>query len=54
MTPAEETETKIVGEIEVKRTASLESLHDPQRNYTRVVFIDAVEPKNHRPATRRP
>jgi len=46
---AEETETKIVGEIEVKRTASLESLHDPQRNYTRVVFIDAVEPKNHRP-----
>jgi hypothetical protein len=44
-----EAETKIVGEIEVKRTASFESLHDPHRNYTRVVFIDAVEPKNHRP-----
>lgn len=46
---ADEAETKIVGEIEVKRTASFESLHNPQRNYTRVVFIDAVEPKNHRP-----
>ena len=32
----------------MKRTASFESLHDPQRNYTRVIFIDAVEPKNHR------
>jgi len=46
---AKEAETKIVGEIEVKRTVSFEALHDPQRNYTRVVFIDAVEPKNHRP-----
>jgi hypothetical protein len=45
----EEAETTIVGEIEVKRTASFESLRNPQRNYTRVVFIDAVEPKNHRP-----
>ena len=45
---AEEAETSVVGEIEVKRTASFESLHDPQRNYTRIVFIDAVEPKNHR------
>jgi hypothetical protein len=44
----DEAETQIVGEIEVKRTASLESLHDPQRDYTRIVFIDAVEPKNHR------
>ena len=45
-----EAETKkIVGEIEVKRTASFESLSDPKRNYTRVIFIDAVEPKNHRP-----
>ena len=34
-----------MGEIEVKRTASLESLHDPQRDYTRLIFIDAVEPK---------
>lgn len=45
---ADEAETKIVGEIEIKRTASFESLHNPQRNYTRVVFVDAVEPKNHR------
>ena len=45
---ADEIETQIVGEIEVKRTASLEALHDPQRDYTRIVFIDAVEPKNHR------
>jgi hypothetical protein len=45
----EEAETSIVGEIEVKRTASFESLHDPQRNYTRIIFIDAVEPKNHLP-----
>jgi hypothetical protein len=44
----DEIEKQIIGEIEVKRTASLESLHDPQRNYTRVIFIDAVEPKNHR------
>lgn len=45
---AEEVEKQVVGDIEIKRTASLESLHDPQRNYTRVVFVDAVEPKNHR------
>jgi len=45
----DESETDlIVGEIEVKRTASFESLHDPLRNYTRIVFIDAVEPKNPR------
>jgi hypothetical protein len=51
---ADESETTIVGEIEIKRTASFESLHDPQRNYTRVVFIDAVEPKNHRLQTAHP
>jgi hypothetical protein len=45
----DESETDlIVGEIEVKRTASFESLHDPLRNYARIVFIDAVEPKNPR------
>jgi hypothetical protein len=43
-----EAETQIVGEIELKRTASFESLHEPKRSYTRVVFIDAVEPKNPR------
>lgn len=46
--PATETELKTVGDIEVRRTASFESLHNPKRNYTRLVFIDAVEPKNER------
>jgi hypothetical protein len=50
----DEIESGIVGEIEVKRTASFESLHDPQRNYTRLIFIDAVEPKNHRLQTLNP
>jgi hypothetical protein len=35
----------VVGDIEMIRTASFESLHDPQRNASRFVFIDAVEPK---------
>jgi hypothetical protein len=48
MTPPQKSRKQVVGEIEVKRTASLESLHDPQRDYTRIVFLDAVEPKNHR------
>ncbi len=43
-----EAEITIVGDIEARRTASFESLHDPKRNYTRLIFIDAVEPKNHR------
>ncbi|MCB0522799.1 MAG: hypothetical protein KDD27_27895 [Saprospiraceae bacterium] len=43
-----ETEVKTVGDIEVRRSASFESLHSPKRNYTRLVFIDAVEPKNER------
>ena len=43
--PDEKVKDLTVGEIEVKRTASLESLHDPQRDYTRLIFIDAVEPK---------
>ncbi|WP_162918528.1 hypothetical protein [Taklimakanibacter deserti] len=46
--PATETETKAVGDIEMRRTASFEMLHSPKRNYTRLVFIDAVEPKNER------
>jgi hypothetical protein len=43
-----ETEVKTVGDIEVRRSASFESLHAPKRNYTRLIFIDAVEPKNER------
>ncbi|MDT4966280.1 MAG: hypothetical protein QOJ64_1017 [Acidobacteriota bacterium] len=41
-------ESPEVGDIEVKRTASFEALHSPKRAYTRLVFIDAVEPKNPR------
>jgi hypothetical protein len=43
-----ETEQTEVGDIEVKHTASFEALHGPKRDYTRLVFIDAVEPKNPR------
>src|SRR5206468_8542300 len=46
--PATETETEEVGDIEIKHTAPFEALQDAQRNYTRLVFIDAVEPKNPR------
>ncbi len=43
-----EAETVEVGDIEIRRTASYESLQTPQRNFTRLIFIDAVEPKNPR------
>lgn len=43
-----ETETAEVGDIEVRHTASFESLQGPKRDYTRLIFIDAVEPKNRR------
>lgn len=43
-----ETEVKLVGDIEMRRTASFEMLSSPKRTYTRLVFIDAVEPKNER------
>lgn len=46
--PVTETETKAVGDIEMRRTASFEMLHAAKRNYTRLIFIDAVEPKNER------
>lgn len=46
--PDTETEVKTVGDIEVRHAASFESLSGPRRNYTRLVFIDAVEPKNER------
>ena len=39
----------VVGDIEMVRTASFESLHNPQRNAMRIVFIDAVEPKKTKP-----
>jgi hypothetical protein len=39
----------LIGDIEMLRTASFEALHDPQRNSTRIIFIDAVEPKKEPP-----
>jgi hypothetical protein len=49
---ATDTDTMEVGDIEIKRTAPLTSLLNPDRSRTTLVFIDAVEPKNnrHRPA----
>ena len=43
-----ETETFEVGDIEIKHTAPFESLEQSKRNYTRLIFIDAVEAKNQR------
>jgi hypothetical protein len=43
-----ETETSEVGDIEIRRTVSFEALQGPQRDFIRLVFIDAVEPKNQR------
>ena len=34
-----------VGEWEIVQTASLQALQDPERTYTRLVFLDAVEPQ---------
>ncbi|MEX0884290.1 MAG: hypothetical protein WDZ72_12525, partial [Cyclobacteriaceae bacterium] len=34
-----------IGKIKIIRTASFESLDNPQRNSTQIVFFDAVEPK---------
>jgi hypothetical protein len=45
---ATETQTSDVGDIEIRRTASFEALQDAQRNFSRLVFIDAVEPKSER------
>jgi hypothetical protein len=45
---AGETEDTLVGDIEVRRTASFEMLDGSQRDHTRLIFIDAVEPKNPR------
>jgi len=40
---------EIIGDIEMVRTASFESLDDPQRQASRLIFIDAVEPKKDKP-----
>jgi hypothetical protein len=44
-----ETTDVVIGDIEMVRTASFESLHNPQRHSSRIVFIDAVEPKKDKP-----
>ncbi len=46
-------EDEVVGAVELKRTASRLCIEDPDRSYTRMVFIDAVEPKKDitKPAT---
>ncbi len=40
-----ETETEIVGSIEIKKTASINALQSADRSHTTILFIDAVEPK---------
>jgi hypothetical protein len=44
--PATEAVTSEVGTVEFRHTASFEALQNPQRDSTRLIFIDAVEPKN--------
>jgi hypothetical protein len=46
--PVTETEETEVGDIEIRHTAPFEALQESKRNYTRLIFIDAVEPKNPR------
>ena len=48
---AAEAEESEVGDIEIRHTAPFEALQESKRNYTRLIFIDAVEPKNHLHAT---
>lgn len=43
---AAEEETEQVGVIEIRKTASILSLQNPDRSKTVVIFIDAVEPKS--------
>lgn len=39
------TETAVVGHLELKKTVNRIATENPDRSYTRLVFIDAVEPK---------
>ena len=38
-------EGEVVGYVQCQRTASRLAITDPDRSYTRIVFVDAVEPK---------
>lgn len=49
-----ETEKSEIGMIEVRHTATLEQLQNPERTSTRLIFIDAVDPKNPRTQTNPP
>ena len=51
--PESESSKVVAGDIEMVRTASFEALHNPQRNSTRIIFIDAVEPKKEKPESNR-
>lgn len=46
-------EKEVVGYVQLKKTASRQATSTPKRSYTRIVFIDAVEPKKplDKPAT---
>ena len=37
--------SEIVGEIEIKKSISFNALQNPDRTYTKIIFIDAIEPK---------
>src|SRR5262249_23606016 len=38
-------ENEVVGYVQLQKTASRLAVTEPNRSYTRIVFIDAVEPK---------
>lgn len=45
---ATEVQTLEVGDIELRKTAPLGALSNPDRSHTKLVFIDAIEPNNSR------
>ncbi|MBA4167021.1 MAG: hypothetical protein H0X41_05680, partial [Chitinophagaceae bacterium] len=46
---AAEIKTQIVGEIDMRHSISFTALQNPDRTYTKIVFVDAVEPKQEQP-----
>lgn len=44
--PNTEAEISEVGTLEIRHTAAFQALQNPQRDFTQLIFIDAVEPKN--------
>lgn len=43
-----------VGELEIIQTAAIQALHDAQRTFTRLIFLDAVDPQNAPPRAGQP